>query len=57
MTLDDILTILGHRVTALRNERVLAVSAGQLQQVVQVDADIAETEITMQSIQALLAGQ
>jgi hypothetical protein len=57
MTLDDILTILGHRVTALRTERVLAVSAGQLQQVVQVDADLAETEITMQSIQALLAGQ
>lgn len=57
MTLDEILTILGHRVTALRNERVLAVSAGQLQQVVQVDADLAETESTMQSIQALLAGQ
>jgi hypothetical protein len=36
---------------------VLAVSAGQLQQVVQVDADLAETESTMQSIQALLAGQ
>ena len=57
MTLDDILVILDHRVTALRNQRVMAVASGQLQQVVAVDADLVETEATVETLRALVASQ
>jgi hypothetical protein len=47
MTLQDIIDVVANRLTTLRNQRALAISSGDLQRVVELDEEIATTEVTL----------
>jgi hypothetical protein len=53
MTLSDLIDLLGRRTVALRNQRVLLNGLGDVQGVIQVDADIAETEQLIARLESL----
>lgn len=53
MTISDLLELLGHRVTALKNQRVLMHELGNVEGVVTVDNEITETEALIAQLQAL----
>ena len=53
MTISDLLELLGHRVTALKNQRVLMHELGDVEGVVAVDNEITETEALIAQLRAL----
>jgi hypothetical protein len=53
MTLSDIIELLGYRMVALRNQRVLLSNLGDVQGIIQVDTDIAETEQLIAQLESL----
>ena len=55
MTLDEIITILDHRLVHLQSLRGSAVAIGDLAQIDRVDADIADTLTTLNQLRPLQA--
>lgn len=53
MTLSDLIDLLGRRTVALRNQRALLDGLGDVQGVVRVDSEIAETELLIAQLQSL----
>lgn len=53
MTVNDIVRIVSNRLEALRSQRVLAAHVGDLEQVARLDADIAQTQVTLDQVRAL----
>lgn len=53
MNLVDLITIMTNRLTALNNNRVLAVSVGDLEQVNKLDIEIATTQQTLDQLRSL----
>jgi hypothetical protein len=54
MTLQEIVNIVGNRIAALRNQRAVAVLAGDLIQVNAIDAEIAQTQMTLDQLLSLV---
>ena len=54
MNLTDIIRIVSNRLDALRAQRVLAVHVGDLEQVTRLDADIAQTQTTLDQLRTLV---
>ena len=50
MTIQDLVLIVGNRLTFLKNQRAQAVLAGELQRVVDLDAEIGATEQTLSAL-------
>lgn len=50
MTLTEVINILNNKITALRNQRELAIKAGDLQLIERIDAEIEETLITLNTL-------
>jgi len=50
MTLQEIIDVVANRLTTLRNQRALAASAGDLERLVELDAEIDSTETTLASL-------
>jgi hypothetical protein len=53
MTLQEIVNIVGNRIAALRNQRAVAVLVGDLNQVNAIDAEIAQTQMTLDQLLTL----
>jgi hypothetical protein len=53
MALDEVIQIVGNRLNALQVQRTLAVAAGELARVTALDADIAETQTTLEQLLTL----
>ncbi len=54
MNLTDIIRIVSNRLDALTAQRVLAVRVGDLEQVTRLDADIAQTQTTLDQLRTLV---
>ena len=52
MNIAFILRVMENRLASLNNIRAAAVNSGDLEKIVQLDAEIAETEITIQDLRA-----
>ncbi len=53
MQITEIIAILNNRIATLQTQRMHAVNAGNLDTVVQIDADIAETQLTIAQLSAV----
>jgi len=54
MTIRVLVVIITNRLTALRNQRALAVSFGELQRVTDLDTEIGATEETLNILSGLM---
>jgi hypothetical protein len=50
MTLQEIIDVVANRLTTLRNQRALTASAGDLERLVELDAEIDSTEVTLATL-------
>ncbi len=53
MNLSDLIELLGRRTVALRNQRTLLDGLGDIEGVIQVDAEVAETEQLIAQLESL----
>jgi len=53
MTVDYLIKILTNKLTRLKDARVQAELQGELESVIQLDADISETELTISQLSVL----
>ena len=53
MTVNDLIRIMSAKLTALNSARATAVSLGDLDRVVELDADIEETQATLTSLRGM----
>jgi hypothetical protein len=53
MTIQDLILIVGNRLTAIKNQRAQAVAAGELQRVVDLDSEIQVTTETLAALTGL----
>lgn len=53
MNLSDLIELLGRRTVALRNQRTLLDGLGDIEGVIQIDAEVAETEQLIVQLESL----
>lgn len=54
MTVEELIQLMGYKLAALNSARASAVSVGDLNQVVSLDAQISQTQITLDQLRSLL---
>ena len=54
MNVADIIRIVSNRLDALRSQRTLAISIGDLEQVATIDSQITETQTTLDQLRTLV---
>jgi hypothetical protein len=54
MLLQDIIQILNNRLESLKAKKNIAIASGELEQVTQLDSEIAETMVTLNQLKTLV---
>jgi hypothetical protein len=53
MTLDSLMSLLNNRLRFLQSQRPISVSVGDVQKVIELDNEIAQTQLTLDQVRSL----